>query len=585
MTAIADHAFPSTADESRLQEFIRDHFVQMFVSQTQRAQVGLLGAALIVAFIWQGRSPPVYPALWMAAVVAITVWRFLKTRDVIAMFGKDHCEVAVVFVLAINGVLMAIPLVAFGRLSELERTAVAIVLLGSATASIATTAGYKLVFLAFGAPMLIPLAIVWAAIQYDGASIGASLGLGFLITAYLVFLVGVARQAHVAFEESARFRYGREHLNRELQAALASADEANRAKTRFLAVASHDLRQPVHSMNALVATLKLRLLDDQSREIVDLLDSVNQTISRHLESLLDISKLDAGAVEPVFRSERLDRIVRSHHDAMTALAAERGLRLELVITEPLSVNTDAGLFGRVMSNLTDNAFKYTRRGDLVRFEVRREGGNAVFEIADTGIGIAAEEHQRIFREFYQVRASERDRTTGLGLGLSIVQRLSTMLGLGVSLHSELGRGTTISLSFALDNPVETERAVIRPTLPPGLVVLLVDDECMVRESMRTLLAQLGCVVHLASGVDQAASLARTHRIDVLITDQHLRDGESGVAALAAVRRIVPDVPAAMMTGDITADRIREAQTAGVPLFYKPFNVANLFSVLQQDHPG
>jgi len=254
------------------------------------------------------------------------------------------------------------------------------------------------------------------------------------------------------FEESCRFRYGEQESNRELTRALERLNEASRAKTQFLAAASHDLRQPFHSLNVLVAALQLRPLDERSREIAGLLDAVNQSMSKQLDGLLDISRLDAGTVQPTLAPLRLDDFVAAHHATLTPLARDRGQRLVLDAAAGITVVSDGALLMRVLSNLTDNALKFTPAGGIVTLSLRRDGDAAVLSVADSGIGIASAEHERVFREFYQVSNVERDRSKGLGLGLSIVQRLCALLGVTLQLDSQPGRGDESLHRQRLDEP-------------------------------------------------------------------------------------------------------------------------------------
>jgi signal transduction histidine kinase/CheY-like chemotaxis protein len=567
--------------EQVVSEFVRERFVDLFLGQSRRAQVGLLITACIVAWIWHVRTKDAVAFAWLAGALCITLARIACTRRFVRTSGPLSATARVALLLIVNGVWMAIPLIAFDRLTELERAAVSIVLIGSATASVATTAGYRLIFLAFAAPMLLPLSAAWLSVSHAATAGAAGGSIALLIFVYLVFLTGVGRQSQQVFEEASRFRYGEQQRNLELQLALEGASEANRAKTHFLAAASHDLRQPIHTMNVLVAALTLRDLDPRSREIVGLLDSVNQTLSRQLDGLLDMSKLDAGIVRPVLAAHCLDRLLAMHHAALAPVARERGIECTLRAVESVWVEIDAPLFARVLSNLSDNALKFTRRGGHITLTLAIQGNEAVVTVEDTGIGIPADEQEKVFLEFYQVGNVERDRSKGLGLGLSIVRRLCDLLAVNLSLRSEPGQGTSIALRLPVCAPPTALPAPNdRRTLPSGLAVLVIDDDAVVREGMRLLLSELHCTVHLAEGTREAEAIARDHAIDAVLSDFRLREGDSGLAALDAVRRLRPSARCALVTADTAADRIRDAQSAGAPLLHKPITLADLIAVLQ-----
>jgi CheY-like chemotaxis protein/nitrogen-specific signal transduction histidine kinase len=407
-----------------------------------------------------------------------------------------------------------------------------------------------------------------------------------LVLIYLAFLVGVAKQQAAVFEDSCRIRFAEKKLNAQLQRALENESEAHRAKTHFLAAASHDLRQPIHSMNVLVAALSMRPLDERGQQITQLLANVNKTLAAQLDALLDISRLDAGTVEVAHRLQHLDRLVTEHFQLMENAARDRGLRCSLQVDGPVPVWTDPGLLLRVISNLTDNAIKYNRQEGEVRLRVWREGDQACLSVADTGIGIAQAEQPKVFREFYQVDNVERDRTKGLGLGLSIVQRLSALLDIQVALASTAGQGTEITLRMPLaaragapGAPAATTGEGSAGQAPSGLRVLVVDDDAQVRQSMELLLTEVGCQVYLATGTAQACEIARRHTLDVLLSDMRLLAGDDGLKVLQSVRALQPGLPAVLITGETGPEQLRLAQGAGVPLLHKPVDLDALRSVL------
>ena len=569
---------------SDVEAFMHDRFIDMFLSQNRRAQMGLFGAAMLVAWVWFEATRSPASLAWLAGAAAIAGLRFRYTAAWIQSAAPAQRTWLVASVLWVNGVLMAVPLVAFPRMSALAQSALSIILLATATASVATTSGFRNVFVAFAAPMLLPLALAWAWIGWSEGSTPA-LGMAVLVGCFLLFLVSIGRQSSAVFVDACEFRHGQQHLNRELTKALNEASEANRAKTQFLAAASHDLRQPIHSMNVLVAALSLRELDAPAREIVGLLGTVNQLLSQQLDTLLDMSKLDAGVVRVDSAAHRLGQLVQLYHAATLPTAQERGLKFEIDLRDDVFVETDSSLLTRALSNLTDNALKYTPRGGTIRLLVRLEGDDAVLQVADNGIGIAADEQERVFGEFYQVGNVERDRQKGLGLGLSIVRRLCALLGVRLQLESKPGVGTTVTLRLpSVADSAQAAAAHAPRSAARGLRVLVVDDEALVRDSMRLLLSELGCSVHLADGPAAAAEVARAHRLDLLLSDLRLRDGQTGLDALHLVRGVQPAVAAVLITGDTAPERIRDAQDAGVPLLFKPVTLDKLLSVLPNVPP-
>jgi signal transduction histidine kinase len=563
------------------QAFVRERAVETWLKQIRPSQVNMLLASLLIGVIWWVQVEPLWPLLWMALVLLLMVLRLCFTERLIRMPSRMSVHRRVGLLLLTQGVLLAMPLLAFDRFSTIERAAVSIILIAVATASVVTTSGFRMVFLAFAAPMLMPLALVWALHPPRDSSALAGWGLAVLVFAYLAYLVSLSRQVSQVVEEAARYRYGQSTLNRALSTALDAADASVRAKTQFLASASHDLRQPMHSMNVLVAALSLKTLDDSAREIVDVLDTVNQTITRQLDGLLDISKLDAGTVVPTMAICHLDRLLQSHFQELRMNAAEKGVRCIVSIECPLAVYTDEALLNRALSNLTDNALKFTRGGGQVTLALRRRGDEALLEISDSGIGIPPDQHEKVFDEFYQVGNTQRDRAKGLGLGLSIVKRLCVLIGARLEMQSVVGAGTRFSISLPTVVAPETVQSgsVLKLGSKQSMTVLVIDDELMVRQSMRLLLQELGCTVHDAVGSIEAAQIAASEPIDLILSDMRLAEGDSGIEAISRVRKIRPGVRAVLVTGDTAPERLREAQASGLQLLHKPLTLPRLLDVL------
>lgn len=262
-------------------------------------------------------------------------------------------------------------------------------------------------------------------------------------------------------------------------------------------------------------------------------------------------------------------------------AAEKGVRCIVSIECPLAVYTDEALLNRALSNLTDNALKFTRGGGQVTLALRRRGDEALLEISDSGIGIPPDQHEKVFDEFYQVGNTQRDRAKGLGLGLSIVKRLCVLIGARLEMQSVVGAGTRFSISLPTVVAPETVQSgsVLKLGSKQSMTVLVIDDELMVRQSMRLLLQELGCTVHDAVGSIEAAQIAASEPIDLILSDMRLAEGDSGIEAISRVRKIRPGVRAVLVTGDTAPERLREAQASGLQLLHKPLTLPRLLDVL------
>ncbi len=552
--------------------------------QGRRVPIPVFLAAAMIAAIAAERLPRMLWLTWLSvvAVVLATRWVLLARLPQLEDFTDSSKLRIAVALSAVNGVTHALSLFFFPFLTEAERVIQSMVLLGLCAGSVATTAGYWPVFLAYAIPVLGPLALLWA--LSPGIS-GAGLierWISVLIILLGTILVGLARDAFRLFRESFEIRLQQVALNQRLEAALAQAEEANRAKTRFLAAASHDLRQPMHALAALGAALGSRPLDPQSLKIAAHMDAALQGLTIQLDSLLDISKLDAGVVQVHWHTVHLNDILRRLQDDCGEEAAAKGLRLEIQTFDRDTVVTDELQLERVVRNLVDNAIKYTDHG-TIELRLTGHGDTLALKISDTGRGIPAEEQSRIFEEFYQLDNPERDRAKGLGLGLAIVRRLVELLGIELKLESTVGRGTVFTLEFPT-TPHVVEDVSLESTVPKPATaghVMVIDDEAAIRIGMQELLQARGYRTTIVDGTAEAVAAARSERPDVVLADFRLRGGDSGIASIRAVRELYPDMRAVLISGDTAADRVREARDAHITLLRKPVPAKVLTQVIDE----
>ncbi|HEY8607770.1 MAG TPA: hybrid sensor histidine kinase/response regulator [Noviherbaspirillum sp.] len=552
---------------------IEQELLRLLARQGTRVPVPVFLAAVLIASIAAPYVPTAAWVLWLALVACVLTVRWVVLGRLPGWNGYSEQRRLHIAVLlsAANGSTHALSLAFFPELSGFERAIQSFLLIGLCAGSVATTAGYRPVFVAYLLPTLGTLTVLWAVLPVaDSRGWWVNESVALVTALFGMVLLALAKDAHRLFRESFEIRLQQAALNRQLQAALELAESASRAKTRFLASASHDLRQPVHTLSLFAAALEMRPLDDRSREISSHINTALEVLAAQLDSLLDISKLDAGVVqampEPVALGRLLDRI----REECAPDARRKGLALAVDCPPDLRARTDPVLFERIVRNLVGNAIKYTQAGD-VRVEAYLQAQQVVLTVSDTGPGIAAAEQARVFEEFYQLENPERDRTKGLGLGLAIVRRLVDLLGIRMEMVSQPGAGT----QFFLLLPECAEAAAARPpsapvTLPPAIIhVLVVDDEAAIREGMRILLEGMGARVCLADSSAGALALARDTRPDLVLADLRLRGGDSGIRAVQEVRSLYPDAAAVLISGDTAPDRLQEAEDAGILLLHKP----------------
>jgi signal transduction histidine kinase/CheY-like chemotaxis protein len=370
----------------------------------------------------------------------------------------------------------------------------------------------------------------------------------------------------------------------ELSAKKEQAENATLAKSRFLAAASHDLRQPMHALGLFVERLGQLKHDEATRSLVSSVEASVRALQDLLDALLDISRLDAGVVrarpEPVAVEQLWDTLRRQ----FAAAAAERGVALRLR-PSALWVRSDALLLNRILLNLVANAIRYTERGGVL-VSCRRRGARVLIEVRDTGVGIPEAMHAEVFKEFVQLGNPERDRSRGLGLGLTIVERTALLLGHALSLRSVPGRGSC----FRIEVPVAARATQTAGDEPPALLaslagigVLVVDDDALAREAMVKIFESWGCRVSAAaSGAEALTRLPEGPAPDAIACDYRLPGGENAIDLIARLRGALGrPVPAFIVSGDTDPSALQAASASGLALLHKPVRAARLRALLQR----
>lgn len=389
-----------------------------------------------------------------------------------------------------------------------------------------------------------------------------------------------------AWHALARAVIEREDRIRTAEAERDQAMRADQEKSRFLAIASHDLRQPVHALGLFAATLEKRLQGTADEPVVRNVMRSIDGLDRSFNAMLDVSRLDAGTIEPNIQHFPLRDLFRRLHMHFAGQAELAGLGLRFS-PGGKSVSSDPQLLERLLGNLIQNAIKYTREGGIV-VVARSTSTHINVEVWDTGVGIAEADLPRVFDEFYQIGRGERARAQGLGMGLAIVKRLARLLGHGLTVTSQPGRGTMFRVGIALGGLGEIQNVTAAAdTLPlPALAprtVLVIDDEEPIREGLSVLLQEWGYQAITAASLEEAEAALRRLELppDLVLSDLHLGQGPDGIAAIEAVRRLCGyAVPAVLITGDTTHDEMRRATESGHPVLFKPVQPRKLLNVLR-----
>jgi len=368
----------------------------------------------------------------------------------------------------------------------------------------------------------------------------------------------------------------------ETRAARDAAETANRAKTRFLAAASHDLRQPLHALGLFAARLSDRTRDPEEAALVQRIGMSVASLESLFSALLDISRLEAGVVASSPRAIALDPLFDRLANDFTPEAIEKGLRFAVVRTRR-AVHSDPVLLERILRNLVANALRYTNTGGVV-VGARKHGTSVSIEVWDSGPGIARADADRVFEEFFQVGNPERDRARGMGLGLAIVRRLATLLGHEVTLASVVGRGSVFRVRVRDAPPADVAPVTLASAVSTdplaGRCVLVIDDDEPVREGMRQTLVAWGCVPIMASDAAEAVALCRMQVPDAMVVDFRLPDNRDGLDAIATVRAALDRaIPALVVSGESSSEQIARVRNAGFTLLHKPVAPAKLRAAL------
>lgn len=410
----------------------------------------------------------------------------------------------------------------------------------------------------------------------------------------ILFVAGQAGQALAAqgsMRRSIALRFDNLALVKSLQVAseLAEqarikAEQANLAKSKFLAAASHDLRQPIHAQALFLEVLERSELSERQHNVLDSARAAAGASAQMLDTLLDFSRIEAGVIEPQFCAFKLQPLLNKLANELGSLADSKGIVYRSRDTS-LATYSDPALLELILRNLISNAIRYTEQGGVL-VACRKRGNDVIVEVIDTGIGIALEQQAEIFREFHQLGNPERDRQKGLGLGLAIADGLTRSLEHRLTLVSQPGRGSIFRLHAPLAQSGFSEEVdgLLGGTLPSGLLdglrVLVIDDDAAVREGMTHLLEDWNCEYRVVEGIAEALNAVTLWQPQLIISDYRLRESQTGAQAIKRIREVTGEVaPALLITGDTAPERLREAHESGIPLLHKPVSPYQLYRTI------
>ncbi len=562
------------------EQVLRELLTISFRSAPRGIVNGLLFASISLALMWP-HMPHAFLAVWVACFAAFALARLRLARA----FLREHQPAARLKRWARYGALgyaatgLAWGFLGVGALHFAPGEPVYVLWVWFLIALFSvlqaqTTGAHPLIFHSFVLSSMTPV-IVFSVLEP-----GPYFPLGLFAEALIVAMaLLVGRSGNQYVRNSIRMRLENVELLRDLTRQKEELDRANAAKTRFLAAASHDLRQPMQAIALLAESLQERVQDAATRNIVESMRNAVGAMSSLLNEILDISKLDAGTVKPqptVFPVARLlDRLRSSFaHQAVKKYLAFR------VRPSAAFVETDEVLLYRILANLANNALRYTEHGGVL-VACRARGDAVSIEVWDTGVGIPPDQLQDVFREFHQLSNPQRDRDQGLGLGLAIVERTAKLLNAPLRVRSRPGGGSVFAVTVRRGDPARAATTEAAPAeMLDGCNVLVVENERDIRGAMQLLLEGWKCRVATAgSGAEVDAALERLGAPpDAVIADYGLA-GDNGIQVIDRVRRRHPRAEGVLVSGDVSQEALKQAQLAGYPMLHKPVRPARLRAML------
>ena len=533
---------------------------------------GLAGDAALIYLLHDHVSPTRWLpwlifALLGVSIVPPAVAMWLRRRQTPSFNAKRWERLLTLQAVFGGGAWGAGGILLFPPHSVAHQLIVLIFMLAGATLLSISLAALARPFYAALLPLLLPITI-----SFLTASDQPLLAVCPLI--YGVTLAYFYRINHGILLEALRLRFELAASAAALAEQKTRAEEANLAKSRFIAAASHDLRQPLHAQGLFLSELKERSRNTALAPIVQQLDASTEHMRQLFGALLDLSKLDAAAVNPCITDFALQPIFDQLMIDYAGRALDKKLRFQ-VVRSALLVRSDPLLLTRILRNLVENAVLHTAAGGVL-LGCRRREGQVLIQVYDTGPGIPLDLQTEIFREFYQAPASKADASTGVGLGLAIVERLSGLLGHTIEVRSAVGRGTCFSVALPRSAQIlqPAGEAVVAPPDTDTLVgtrILMIDDDPLVREAMMLLLTAWGCRVQtLASLSTKNFGRRLATKPDAIVADYYLSGDQNGIDVIARVERhFRTAIPAVIITGETAPERLSLMLNSRFPVLHKP----------------
>lgn len=558
--------------------------IRVLYKQVSSVLLGNLFVASLLTFFLYKFTADILSLYWMIIIIIISIFRFimLKRYDRQERDDKDVIWWGWFFVLTafISGCTWGATPILFLQTDNLVTMVFLLMTLtGILVGSSASLSNFAWSYYAFAIPTILPFAFILGTTEKSGFFI-----LSLMLSVFLLLQIVIAIKNQKTLDKSIILRNEKAELVQQLQIKKEKAESASAAKTKFLAAASHDLRQPLHAMSLFLDILDKRNQDPEQAIIVDKIKKSSQSLEGLLESLLDISKLDAGVISINNKSFSIQGLFDILENEFNSIAKKKGLSIHFIPTS-LCANSDSQIIEQILRNLISNAIRYTDHGKVL-VGCRRSKNSVLLSVYDTGIGIEKKNTEVIFEEFHQLDNPGRDRSKGLGLGLSIVTRLADLLNIKLLMRSTPGKGSVFFIELprcSTDQITQAEIVTLKSNTDlSDKTIIIIEDEEEIRDAIKLFLNEWGCkVLELTSIKDVKQKLQQSHKPDLILADYRLQNHETGVNVIHRIYDYYQDIeiPAVIITGDTAPERIKEANASGYKLLHKPVSGGKLRALL------
>lgn len=567
---------------SLIQSENRKQYLQLFKS-TIFVQTTL---PLILCYIFYAFLPTIVLITWFVATLIITLLRvyvnYFWYRDDFDARKTKVFEFVSLFFSFLSGCLLGVTvlIIDFSQYPEASVFLI-LVVFGFSVGTVGIGSYWFEHFLVYN----ITVFFIYIVVYFVGFP-ESYYSLALYLMAFLAFMIQIVLTFHKNNAQNFWLIKRNEKMANALAEKKKQAEEFADSRTRFLASASHDLRQPLQALNLFLSVLKTEIDTDKGQRIFNQLEKCTDDFNELLESILDISKIDANTLVVEKDVCSLNDIFDNLKRQFQLQASDKGLNLSIDMTE-YHLYADAVLLQRVLNNIVGNAIRYTNSGSI---EVKcvSQGDHLMIEISDTGPGINKEEQNKIFEEFYQLNNPERNQKRGLGLGLSIVKRLCQLMNIPLTLNSKENQGSNFILVVPLSNnvkPIESIKNLDVELRLNAKRVLVIDDDASIRAGLEALLVQWECQVMTAESGNGALKMLDNSSFipNLIIADYRLRNNKTGVEAINKIKAFLNNesLPAIIISGDTEPSRLKEVANSGYILLHKPVRPAQLRMMIQR----